>query len=62
MFGDRASSATAGSFWWFCGVKPGGLPELTLAADWAKAPVVKTNTAEIAARDARVGFLIFTLL
>src|SRR5204862_8317059 len=32
MFGWFASIATAGSFWWFCGVVSGGLPTLTSPA------------------------------
>src|SRR5207302_11423773 len=29
MLGWLASMATAGSFWWFCGVLPAGLPVVT---------------------------------
>jgi hypothetical protein len=52
MSGRLASIATAGSFWWFCGVRPAGLAVLTralvVAADASPAvPVTRaTVTSE----------------
>src|SRR5215203_4587959 len=49
-FGLWASMATAGSFWWFRGVSPDGLPTLTLlavATVWAAAGRTPPRTTAI---------------
>ncbi len=47
-FGWLASIATAGSFWWFCGVVSGGLPTLTSPPSAGPA-VASAQTASAAA-------------